>query len=163
MDLGYLSPHFRGEGEMWQSDDVPPPPYRRNLQDLCTLVLEPIRADVGPLEVASGFRGPAHNRAVGGAPNSQHLYGKAADIRSGEHTGLELFMAVARHALTNPHIGGIGLYFPEHDRGKFIHTDIRARVAGGKVTCWYFNGTRYVSLPPAVQEALHHLGPPFVS
>lgn len=31
--------------------------------------------------INSGYRNPTHNRAVGGATNSQHLYGKAADIR----------------------------------------------------------------------------------
>lgn len=30
--------------------------------------------------VSSGYRCPEHNKAVGGAKDSQHLYGKAADI-----------------------------------------------------------------------------------
>ena len=34
-----------------------------------------------PLLVNSWYRPPDINRAVGGASNSQHLYGKAADIR----------------------------------------------------------------------------------
>ncbi|MDJ0580945.1 D-Ala-D-Ala carboxypeptidase family metallohydrolase [Crocosphaera sp.] len=34
----------------------------------------------GPIKVNSWYRPPAVNRAVGGASNSQHLYGKAADI-----------------------------------------------------------------------------------
>lgn len=34
-----------------------------------------------PLRVNSGYRCPAHNKAVGGAPKSQHVEGKAFDIR----------------------------------------------------------------------------------
>lgn len=33
-----------------------------------------------PVLVRSGVRCEAHNRAVGGAENSQHLFGRAADI-----------------------------------------------------------------------------------
>lgn len=43
--------------------------------------LERYRAAVGgPVEIISGYRDPAHNRAIGGAPDSQHLYGNAADV-----------------------------------------------------------------------------------
>jgi zinc D-Ala-D-Ala carboxypeptidase len=34
----------------------------------------------GPVAIASGYRDPGHNAAVGGKPSSQHLYGNAADI-----------------------------------------------------------------------------------
>jgi zinc D-Ala-D-Ala carboxypeptidase len=45
--------------------------------------LEAIRSKTGgrPVEVVSGFRSVAHNRCVGGASRSQHLYGTAADIQ----------------------------------------------------------------------------------
>jgi len=33
-----------------------------------------------PIKVNSGYRSPQHNAKVGGAENSQHLLGKAADI-----------------------------------------------------------------------------------
>lgn len=41
--------------------------------------LEKIRP-AGGLAVVSGYRCPQHNRDIGGASNSQHLYGTAADI-----------------------------------------------------------------------------------
>lgn len=45
-------------------------------------LLEAIRALAGhkPVIITSGYRCEQHNRAVGGAQNSQHLYGTAADI-----------------------------------------------------------------------------------
>jgi uncharacterized protein YcbK (DUF882 family) len=50
-------------------------------------VLEAIRALNGrPLRIVSGYRSPATNRQVGGAPNSQHLHGRAADIPAGRAT-----------------------------------------------------------------------------
>src|SRR6478672_11119686 len=33
-----------------------------------------------PIVINSGYRSPSHNIEVGGAPHSQHLTGKAADI-----------------------------------------------------------------------------------
>jgi len=47
--------------------------------------LEVLRTICGnrPIRIIDGYRCPPHNRAVGGAPNSQHLYGAAADIPSG--------------------------------------------------------------------------------
>lgn len=53
-------------------------------------VLECVRAtgpQAGrPLRIVSGYRSPETNRAVGGARNSQHLYGRAADIEPGRCT-----------------------------------------------------------------------------
>lgn len=37
-----------------------------------------------PVYITSGARCAEHNRDVGGAPNSQHLYGRAADIKVDE-------------------------------------------------------------------------------
>ena len=47
----------------------------------CHFLLEPARAEVGPIIINSGFRNEAVNRKVGGVTNSQHLFGQAADIR----------------------------------------------------------------------------------
>jgi uncharacterized protein YcbK (DUF882 family) len=49
--------------------------------------LERLRLEVGkPCVIVSGYRSPTTNRAVGGAVNSQHLYGRAADLRTGYAT-----------------------------------------------------------------------------
>lgn len=52
-----------------------------NLNRLIKEVLQPIRDKYGhPIYISSGYRSPELNKAVGGAKNSQHLSGQAADI-----------------------------------------------------------------------------------
>lgn len=65
-----------------------------NLTALCENVLQPLRDQLGvPVRVSSGFRCRALNshKAVGGAPNSQHLRGEAADIHAKGYTPQQLF------------------------------------------------------------------------
>ena len=51
------------------------------LQRLVDQTLDPLRAVLGrPIRVASGYRSPAVNAAVGGSEGSQHTRGEAADI-----------------------------------------------------------------------------------
>ena len=53
-----------------------------NLKRLCVW-LEVLRNKVGhPIVINSGYRSPQLNRKVGGAANSNHLTGCAADIRT---------------------------------------------------------------------------------
>jgi hypothetical protein len=61
---------------------------------LCENVLQPLRDKLGvPVRVSSGFRCRALNshKEVGGAPNSQHLRGEAADIHAKGYTPQQLF------------------------------------------------------------------------
>lgn len=59
-----------------------PAAAKRNIEVLIQQ-LEVIRQACGnrPIRISSGYRSPAHNAAQGGAPNSQHLQGKAADVK----------------------------------------------------------------------------------
>lgn len=74
--------------------------------------LEYVRAHINkPLPIVSGYRCPIHNAAVGGAENSQHMYGTAADIPLGLVTP-----AVAAHA------GAVGIGV----QGEWVrHLDVR--------------------------------------
>jgi zinc D-Ala-D-Ala carboxypeptidase len=82
-----LSPHF-SLAELTLSetagrkgiDNNPGPEALANLRRLAT-VLEDVRTLAGkPINISSGFRAPAVNNAVGGASNSAHVQGLAADI-----------------------------------------------------------------------------------
>jgi zinc D-Ala-D-Ala carboxypeptidase len=68
----------------------PTPTVVANLVRLCTDVLEPIRAAVGPIHISSGFRPEWLNDLVGGSKTSQHLTGCAADVHVAGKTPYEL-------------------------------------------------------------------------
>lgn len=82
-------------------------------------VLQKIRTRFGkPVTINSAYRTAAHNGKVGGSPNSQHLYGLAADIVVQGAAPKE----VARYAETVlGGKGGIGLY------NWGVHVDVRAK------------------------------------
>lgn len=50
------------------------------MQDLIHYVLQPVRLKFGAINVTSGYRCKTLNQKVGGAINSEHLYGQAADF-----------------------------------------------------------------------------------
>lgn len=61
-------------------DNTPPPEVIENLY-LLAMALEEVRARLGqPIVISSGYRSPALNEAVGGAANSAHVLGFAADL-----------------------------------------------------------------------------------
>lgn len=71
-----------------------------------------------PLTINSGFRCVTHNARVGGSPTSQHLLGRAADIRppTGMSSATLANFAAKIAAFRN---GGIGVY------PTFVHLDVR--------------------------------------
>ncbi|MGN1237556.1 MAG: D-Ala-D-Ala carboxypeptidase family metallohydrolase [Muribaculaceae bacterium] len=65
-------------------DNTPPESAVKALQALVERVLDPLREAWGkPITVNSGYRCAELNRKVGGAEQSQHLRGEAADITAG--------------------------------------------------------------------------------
>lgn len=78
-------------------------------------VLDPVRLHFGsPVHISSGYRSPAHNRRIGGARNSRHVYGMAADIvvRGVSPADVHAFIETL-----DP--GGLGRY------GSFTHVDVQ--------------------------------------
>jgi len=89
-----------------------------NLQVLRDYLKEPV------LITGSGYRTPAHNKAVGGAKNSQHLYANAADINVRSKSPKQLAAVIEKLIKAGKmEQGGIGIY-----KG-FVHYDRRGTAA----------------------------------
>lgn len=115
-----LTPNFRLD-EFQSKDGAPfPEEVIENLRELAAN-LQVLRDNVqAPITINSGYRSPARNKAVGGAPKSQHLEGKAADIVvSGlsPNRVADIIEGLIRAGLMKN--GGLGRY------NTFIHYDIR--------------------------------------
>lgn len=66
-------------------DNTPTEAQIRNIECLCTLILDPLRTCIGhPIYITSGFRTPRLNRIVGGSTTSAHMQGLAADFKVGD-------------------------------------------------------------------------------
>jgi hypothetical protein len=111
----HITPHFSvGEFACHDGSD------KILVDDNLTHVLESIRMNfVGSIvSINSAYRTINYNAKIGGAPHSQHLLGKAADIQvtvNGLQIKPEIVAAYAEHMC----IGGIGLY------PSFTHVDVR--------------------------------------
>ena len=132
-----------------------------HLRRLAVTALEPLRVLWGlPVAAVSGYRSPAHNAAVGGASQSQHMLGKACDLvpatvnwpalrahflgkpgyqeftaqMQADQETIKQFDICIEHALSRElqAVGGVGLYL---DSG-WIHVDIRSRGTLGHVARW---------------------------
>ncbi|MER7010263.1 D-Ala-D-Ala carboxypeptidase family metallohydrolase [Saccharopolyspora sp. NPDC000359] len=64
-----------------------------------------------PIVVNGGFRSVSCNDSVGGAPNSRHLYGDAADLGAGSQGFCALALQAREHGLSEI----LGPGFPGHD------------------------------------------------
>lgn len=95
-------------------ENVPEQEHIDNLVRLVENTLDPAREALdGSVKVNSGFRSKQLNAAVGGAPRSYHLQGRAADLTTGSREGnLRLYKIL--HRL--PHVELIW-----EQGGKWVH------------------------------------------
>ena len=116
-----LSPNFNLSEFNSKDGAATPRSAIKNLKELCAN-LEVLRQELGgkSITINSGYRSKEHNKAVGGSSNSQHLFGKAADIVVSGRTPkvvadtIEILTTLGRMKQ-----GGLKMY------GGFVHVDIR--------------------------------------
>ena len=108
----FLSANFRVR-EFRCKDDTDPIFIDSDLVN----VLQKVRDHFGKaVTINSAFRTFSHNKKVGGATYSQHLYGKAADIKV---SGVAPSVVADYVETLIPSTGGIGRY------STFTHVDVR--------------------------------------
>ena len=98
-------------------------------RDLVISLQELREAYGAPIAIRSGYRDPAHNKKVGGATGSQHLYGRAADLiwtrwplRLDAVRELQLFSGIGYYANTN----------------NVLHVDVRPNATRKNPTTWSY-------------------------
>jgi zinc D-Ala-D-Ala carboxypeptidase len=118
------------------------------LAALSTNVLEPIRAQFGPFFPTSGYRCPPLNSAIGGAANSQHMKGQAADIVIPTVTRYDLALWLQQNLDFDQLI--LELYTPGQRNSGWVHCSF---VEGGS------NRKQCLTYPPATHQYITGLHP----
>jgi hypothetical protein len=125
-----LTPHFSLEeliaSEIAARQGIDNTPSAEIIENLRTLArgLEALREVLGgkPIHVTSGYRSPKLNAAVGGAPNSMHMEGLAADILCPQFGApLDVCRAIAKSGIATDQV--------IHEFGRWCHV---AFAAAGK-------------------------------
>lgn len=138
-------------------DNTPPTWVLGNLRHLCQDFLDHIRVHFGAIWVSSGFRCRTLNTVIGGATDSAHLYGCAADIipiEPGVHLD-DIMTWVARDSglpfdqliLECTPTGGwvhLGILRPDHEEKE------------PRLEVLRFEGGRYSPWVPAAVGAIDH-------
>ena len=95
-----------------------------NVQKLASQ-LQILRNNINkPISINSGYRSLEHNKAIGGVENSQHVLGKAADIKV-KGISTRILAALIEDLINDGDMlqGGLGIY------DTFVHYDIRKNQA----------------------------------
>lgn len=93
--------------------------------DKLLIALNKFRAAYGkPMTVSSGWRDSASNKAAGGAPNSNHLYGMACDFKDPDGAIDAFAMECDKNGKLKE--WGLWLEHPDNTKG-WCHLDIKDR------------------------------------
>ncbi len=99
-------------------DNQPGAAVIESLRQLCAAVLDPLRDALGSaIKVNSGYRSPALNQRIGGAANSQHVQGQAADLQAPAVSVLDLFKRVIQLGLPFDQV----IYEAQNATTKWVH------------------------------------------
>lgn len=118
-------------------NNKPPAAIVDNLQELVDNILDPLRLHWGrPVIVTSGYRCPTLNKVVGGALDSQHRYGQAADIRTvsdDREDNMRLLQCLIDLKLPFDEL--IAEFVDDKGRPDWIHVSFSPKRRGMMLTC----------------------------
>jgi hypothetical protein len=148
-DNDKLSPHFHLKHFTSKDGAKMPADVLANLKELCRN-LEIIREYFGnkPIEVTSGYRSKKHNNNTkGAADDSQHIYGRAADIKIQGYTPEQMIAGILK-LISEGKIseGGLGWY---HNR---VHYDIRGSQARWYPQYWVHTRGNKRNFDPSIDD-----------
>ena len=123
LSLRHFSPgEIAGQAERVRGgvmNSLPPEPLWSGIVETLWIA-DMVRHQGGiPLIITSAYRSPAYNRAVGGAPRSQHMENTALDLIPIDGGVGKLFDAFKQIRKARGFKGGVGRY------ADFIHLDTR--------------------------------------
>lgn len=96
----YLSEFCRSDWAVRHGIIIDPPQHIiTELRNLVVNVLDPLRAEIGPIHVTSGYRPLVVNKGIGGSATSQHVLGQAADIQTEHMSVRQVFDTIRRMRL----------------------------------------------------------------
>lgn len=99
-----------------------------NMRRLCLNLLEPVRLIVGgPMVITSGLRVDELNDAIGGAEDSQHKKGEAADTERPGLTNFEYAQAIEQSGLPFDQLI-LEFYDPSDPNAGWVHVSLREGV-----------------------------------
>jgi zinc D-Ala-D-Ala carboxypeptidase len=131
-------------------DNTPTPEAMMGLEQLAP-VMEKVRNILGghPITITSGYRCPELNAAVGGAPDSAHLYGLACDFVC-ESSAYVVCCALEGHVVEL----GIDQLILESGGGEWTHLAIAGPAETARHECLQIdaNGTNYGFAVPTALE-----------
>jgi uncharacterized protein YcbK (DUF882 family) len=127
------SPHLSWKELGCHDGSIYPYEWRENRAIVLAEAFELIRYSCGnhPITILSAYRTPSYNKSVGGAKNSQHIQGRAIDLRPPSHLSVNEFYSIIRKLAPASNIRGIGKY------KTFVHVDTRP---GSHIALWYGAG-----------------------
>ena len=97
-----------------------------NIDDRLLAILDEARADAGaPIIITSGYRCPTHNANIGGAKDSYHTRGMAADVCCAGVSPKNLAALIRAVMVRKGLQGGLQNY----DKEGFVHVDTRGQWA----------------------------------
>jgi uncharacterized protein YcbK (DUF882 family) len=119
---GEFTSYFAAQRKAVKNSTPPKRLWKNILQTL--RIVDELRASFGkPCRILSSYRSPAYNRAIGGAPLSQHLEFTALDIAIDGVSTKRVYDRLIEWRRAGKFTGGLGLY----PSSGFVHIDTRGR------------------------------------